>query len=585
MSVGPGQLEIQLGHLCNNRCVFCVSGQLTSRGEAPFLRVDDLRRALDDGWAAGHRKVTLLGGEPTIQPYFMDVVRHAVALGFEIVLFSNGSKPGRTNLVDDVVATGGKFEWRFSFQGATRESHERTTRRRGSFAQLLRSVDRARAHGHRVTVNMCVVAQNKDSVDRFPDLLLPRGVSQLHLDMVNPYDTGTATPAEITAMLPRYADLVPPLERMIAGFPEGFDVNIGNLPYCVAPHLAPFIHHGGERTWTITANDHGASELGAGRKKYTLKQAFKSKPDTCRRCLFDDRCTGVFDAYAERFGTAELRPVLPHDPAIDPRGPLFAQRAAHLLRAVLRRAAPPPPFDRVRLTELGPRELEIAFTSAAPTSSAAPASFVVSLVPPPDSPSPSAAFATSLFAAVVRTSTIAFDPSLAALRFLWDAALAAGALPIHPPGPDTVPPLPSSAVFFGPREASPPPVAITARLEATPEDPQSVASSIPRSVAARLGRLRARAPFGALAWSRTDAIADGVEMTFVSPSGERVIAWCTEVAGAPRAGYRVAPDDSGASHASPSDALLDGVRMLLVALGRLPEAALAQPAHGAPPPA
>src|SRR5262245_49847822 len=83
MTQSPGQFEIQLGHLCNNRCVFCVSGQLTSKGEAPLLRGDDLCQALDQAWAAGYRRVTLLGGEPTIQPYFMDVVRRAVALGFD----------------------------------------------------------------------------------------------------------------------------------------------------------------------------------------------------------------------------------------------------------------------------------------------------------------------------------------------------------------------------------------------------------------------------------------------------------------------------------------------------------------------
>src|SRR5580698_7519586 len=151
---GPrGMFELQLGHLCNDRCVFCVSGLLTSRGKAPLLRVEELHRALEDAAASGYRRVTLLGGEPTIQPHFLDVVRRAVALGLEVVVFSNGSKAGRTDLVDQVAATGGSFEWRFSFQGATREAHERVTRRRGSFDQLVAAVERARGHGHRVTVN------------------------------------------------------------------------------------------------------------------------------------------------------------------------------------------------------------------------------------------------------------------------------------------------------------------------------------------------------------------------------------------------------------------------------------------------
>ena len=557
MAQGKGQLEIQLGHLCNNRCVFCVSGQLTSRGEAPFLRVSELTRALDEGWAAGHRRVTLLGGEPTIQPYFMEVLRHAVALGFEVVVFSNGSKPGRTDLVDEVAATGGAIEWRFSFQGATREAHERTTRRRGSFAQLVRSVDRARAHGHRVSVNMCVVRQNQGSVDAFPALLLPRGVAQLHLDMVNPYDTGTLDADGITALLPRYSDLVAPMERMIAGFPDGFDVNIGNLPYCVAPHLARWIHHGGERTWTLTANDHGASELGQGRKKYALKQAFKSKPEGCRRCIFDDRCSGAFDAYLERFGASELSPVLPDDPRIDPLGDAFALRVLHVLRGALRKVAPPAPFERVRMTEAGPRELAIAFTSASG------AAVEVALVPSPEGDS---AFATDLAIGIVRRATAEPEAILAALRWLWDASIAAGARPIHAPGPD-------------------------------------VTGAVPRSVAMRLARLRSRAPFGDLRWIRTDAIPSGAEISLASPAGERVVAWIGEAAGKPRAGYRIealtagadgqntssssstptaalqpaasVPDSHGAPPA-PTAALQEGVRRLLVALGRLPEAALAE---------
>jgi MoaA/NifB/PqqE/SkfB family radical SAM enzyme len=551
MTQSPGQFEIQLGHLCNNRCVFCVSGQLTSRGEAPLLAAGDLLAALDDAWSKGHRRVTLLGGEPTIQPYFMDVLRHALGLGFEVVIFSNGSKPGRTALADEVAAAGGaRVEWRFSFQGATREAHERTTRRRGSFAQLVRALERARGHGHRVTVNMCVVRQNYDSVDLFPELLVPRGVSQLHLDMVNPYDTGTLSEEGITAMMPRYSDLVPPLERMIERFPEGFDVNVGNLPYCVAPHLARFIHHGGERTWTVTANDHGEGELASGRRKYTLKQAFKSKPEACKQCVFDDRCSGVFDAYADRFGTGELRPVLPGQLAgLDTGGHFFSLRAAKLLRAALRRAALPAPFTRVRVTELGPREVELCcLARAGDGATAETPALVLSIVPPPEG-----AFATDVFAARVENTTLGPQELLATLHRLWDAILAAAARPLHPPGPD-----------------------VAAAL------PHDVGQSLPRAVAARLARLRRSAPFGELSWVRADEVPGGVELTLQSPGGERVIAWVTEVAGQARSGYRVEPASPGGAVAR-TEALMAGVRCLLVGLGRLPEAALAADAAGPRP--
>jgi hypothetical protein len=559
-----GMFELQLGHLCNDRCVFCVSGLLTSRGKAPLLPVEDLHRALEGAAAAGYRRVTLLGGEPTIQPSFLDVVRRAVALGMEVVVFSNGSKAGRGDLVDRVAATGGRFEWRFSFQGATREAHERVTRRRGSFDQLVAAVGRAHAHGHRVTVNTCVVRQNGASLEHFPALLVPLGVSQLHVDMVNPYDTGLLSdedggvavgpvggplapgehPAlraedtgeaerrargagrlwghDLPAIMPRYSDLVGPLERMIAGFPAGFDVNIGNLPYCVAPHLAPFVHHGGPPTWTVTAGDRGEGALAGGRRKYLVKQSQKTKPARCRDCVFDDRCTGVFDAYAQHFGTDELQPVSAARLAeLDAGGRLFSLRTAAMLRRALGAAAPPAPFDRVTVSEPGPREVRLVVASA----SAGGPCTVLSLRPPAVRGDPVGDAATETFSVHVAPSGDA--ATRAALSWLWDAVLATGARPVHPPGPDAA-----------------------------------------GGTTALLARLRRGAPFGALVWTRIDPIEGGVELTLVSPGGERVIAWVTEAGGRARGGYRV----EGASD-PPPEALVDGVRRLLVALGRLPAAA------------
>lgn len=51
--------------MCNNRCLFCVSGQRTALGEALPLAVEPILARIREAHAAGHRKITLLGGEPT----------------------------------------------------------------------------------------------------------------------------------------------------------------------------------------------------------------------------------------------------------------------------------------------------------------------------------------------------------------------------------------------------------------------------------------------------------------------------------------------------------------------------------------
>ena len=86
------QIEVQLGHLCNNRCVFCVSGQLSEQGRAPQLPAQPIVDQIVSARAGGARKITFLGGEPTIQRSFPQMLRLAVDLGFpEIVIFTNGS--------------------------------------------------------------------------------------------------------------------------------------------------------------------------------------------------------------------------------------------------------------------------------------------------------------------------------------------------------------------------------------------------------------------------------------------------------------------------------------------------------------
>ena len=513
---GPGEFEIQLGHLCNNRCVFCVSGQLTRKREAPLLEAAPLIEQLRSARSAGYRRVTLLGGEPTIQPAFLDVAREAVDLAFdEIVVFSNGSKPSRTDVVDRVLATGGRFEWRLSFQGATREAHERTTRRKGSFDQLLRTAHLLRERGQKVTINTCVVATNFESLPAFAELLVPLGVSQLHVDMLNPYDTGTMSDEEVRAIQPRYSELAAPLARMIERFPADFDVNVGNLPFCAAPRLSPWIHHGGQATSTVTANDFGERALSPARNKYLVKGDRKRKLERCRECVLEARCGGIFESYLAWHGDAEVVPVSPARlREIDPEGALVALHAGATLQTALRAEALPPPLVRAHVTERDRlRALSVRLEGDDGER------LELSLDRESGGHARSDAFSLRV--------TDAQGEVGAALAVLWARLEDAGMRSIAPPGTD--------ALF----------------------------AASPR-VAAALRRVRDGAPFGALrlvsiALDRSGRRAD---IHVESPIGERAELWLVDGEEGSSGGYHVELGGLAAA----SDELRAGLRELLAAI-------------------
>ncbi|MEM6957715.1 MAG: radical SAM protein, partial [Myxococcota bacterium] len=302
MAADQKQFEIQLGHMCNNRCSFCVSGQRTGMGEARPLSAEPILPRIEEARAAGHRRVTLLGGEPTLQPAFLQVLRRCAELGFEeVVVFTNGVKTAREAFIDEALATGAPISWRISIQGATEQAHEGTTNKRGSWRRIVQTLRHLHARDQRITVNMCMVSSNLASVPAFAELLLHFGVHQLHLDTMRPMDAGIRSEEELAAITPRLADYAAPLEAMARAFDArapGFDLNVGNVPYCVAPSLLHRIHHDGEHTETVAVDD--ADTLSQPWNKYLVKRRDKTHPNECEGCLMRDRCSGVFDSYVAR---------------------------------------------------------------------------------------------------------------------------------------------------------------------------------------------------------------------------------------------------------------------------------------------
>ena len=518
------QVEIQLGHMCNNRCVFCVSGQRTAMREAFPIAAAPVLDKLREARARGIEKVTLLGGEPTLQPDFMDVVRGAVALGFkEIVVFTNGVKTARDAFVGEVLDTGGDFTWRLSFQGGTALAHERTTKKLGSFLRLKETLANLHRRGQRITVNMCVVRSNYESVAAFPALLLPYGVRQVHLDMMRPLDAGVRTEDELRATVPHYPDMVPALTAMVEGFEAaspGFDVNIGNLPYCLAPHLAPWIHHQGETTFTVSVNQRYS--LSEAKDKYRVQRRDKVKPARCADCVFDAQCGGVFETYERFYGLDALQPVTRDDLVrLDPKQRLFTLHARPFAEAA-ERWDPPAPFARASIFtdsragvvalrfggENGAfAQVELRRGGAGAGGAAATDRFSLHLVAAHDA-----------------------KAAVALVRGLFEALCAAGeATVIHPPA----------------------------------DDAAGAASHVDRRIGACLGRLRARAPFGELAWREARVGAEGRDaaVTFDTRDGNAVTVSLAVKGAQVAGGYALARPV-----ASPTPSLVASVRSVMEAL-------------------
>ena len=303
------KFEIQLGHLCNNRCNFCSSGQMTEMRIARVVPVEPIFEALEEARAAGARHITFLGGEPTTHKHFVDAVRKARDLGFEhIVIFTNGVMFPHPGFIEKVTALGA-FEWRISIQGATEETHVATTGRADSFRRIVHGLAELQRRGQLVTTNMCVNELSYRSLPEYPELLGRYGVRQLHVDIIRPDSIGERSVEYLRDIMPRYSDMAPFYAGMLDGFERSnpdFDVNVGNLPYCILPEWGSYIHHGGEATVTKSAD---ATGLEPAMNKYDWHESLRTHLPGCDDCVFRPSCTGIFRAYLEMYGGEEFPPV------------------------------------------------------------------------------------------------------------------------------------------------------------------------------------------------------------------------------------------------------------------------------------
>lgn len=304
------QFEIQLGHMCNNRCVFCVSGHLSKMRMVRPLEIEPILEVISNARRNGAERLIFLGGEPTLQPGFFPALEHSSKLGFsEIVIFTNGVRLGLPGFIDRCLALG-KFTWRISIQGANEAAHIAVTEKVNSFKRIVKGIRMLQERGQRVTANMCVTEASYRSLPDYPELVATYDLKQLHIDIVRPMSSGIRTPEYLREIMPQYSLMAPYYSKMLEGFEESdpdFDINIGNLPYCIMPQWGHRVHHAGENTVTHSANIDGLDAEPVN--KYEVHNAQRVHMDKCEGCAFRPRCTGVFTDYLEIYGEDEFAPV------------------------------------------------------------------------------------------------------------------------------------------------------------------------------------------------------------------------------------------------------------------------------------
>lgn len=85
----PVAVNFHIWPKCNLKCKFCYATFPNVRRTLPLA---EALAVIDSLAVAGTTKITFVGGEPTLYPHLVELLRHASALGLTTCVVSNGAK-------------------------------------------------------------------------------------------------------------------------------------------------------------------------------------------------------------------------------------------------------------------------------------------------------------------------------------------------------------------------------------------------------------------------------------------------------------------------------------------------------------
>ena len=283
-------LTIETGVLCNNRCVFCYQKGLRaiSRGAEQLLPYEEVCARIRFGVEASFDELSLTGGEPTIRPDFLDIVRYARAQGMRrVAVTTNGARLARPDFFAAAVEAG-LTSMGVSVHGPTPEEHDAITGRPGSFAKALRAIWHAvctQGSSREVQVNTVTVVSrlNKDRILALADVLYAVGVRLMVLQPVIVSKSNFEEASRIRLDLPELVEAVRAVARR--GAERGFKVKLFNLPPCLFSDVLGGIEI--EHYERATVREH------VGTDNLALEEPGCVRLDACAQCAVKSVCPGL----------------------------------------------------------------------------------------------------------------------------------------------------------------------------------------------------------------------------------------------------------------------------------------------------
>ncbi|MBU0579813.1 MAG: radical SAM protein [Candidatus Margulisbacteria bacterium] len=294
---------VLLGYSCNNKCIFCTFGHKGRDTFEPWLEV---KRKIYQEKKNGSTYLELIGGEPTIYPAYIELVRYAKELKYNnIVSATNGRAIAYLDYARKLVEAG-ITELIFSIHGHEAWLHDKQTQVPGSFKQLIKGIKNLKKIGFKnISTNTTINTVNYKYLKNIGKFILNLGIVNSEFIFIDPNHWSKRE--NVKKMVPRISEAafyMQDLLKLVKGKKE-YSWRVRYVPLCFFTDFIEYISELRERTYFKSrhiAPDFINIDVESSRPIFG-----RAKGDQCKKCVINKWCEGLWNKYIETYGTSELK--------------------------------------------------------------------------------------------------------------------------------------------------------------------------------------------------------------------------------------------------------------------------------------
>jgi MoaA/NifB/PqqE/SkfB family radical SAM enzyme len=294
-------IEINIGSACNNECRFCMVDH-DSRGLVDY---ETIGREIIKARKNGFESIGFLGGEFTLHPDILQIVKLAKLLGFKILhIISNGRKYSDEKFLKQLIKNG-VSRFSVSIHSHKPEVEDHLTQRPGGFEEKIQGLNNLVKLNQPVSINLVINNLNYKDIVESLEFFNKLGVNDFRLNFIWLHGRAQKYPE----LLLKYSDFLPGLQEIInLAKTKKFKIAFEGIPPCLfkCDEKEQFIGEYRDYNTEVVAYNNPQKQREEFNWQERKENDFKIKRQQCQSCPDNYSCEGVWRDYIDKYGWSEF---------------------------------------------------------------------------------------------------------------------------------------------------------------------------------------------------------------------------------------------------------------------------------------